>query len=244
MLRQLILAVLLLTGCAPSPGEVYVQRRFLFIGNSLTYYNDLPGTVQAIAGAAGEDVHVAAAAEPNLALIDHLNGQSDALRLLRSSAWDFVVMQQGPSTTTANRDSLVLWTGMFQPHVQQSGARPALLMVWPRENSLELMDDVRVSYQQASAAVGGIFLPAGEAWRFALAADSMLQLYAADGFHPSELGTYLTAVVIYARLTGIDPRTLPSVAYAGGRRLTTSPATIELLQRAAFDAITRYPNPN
>ena len=30
-----------------------------------------------------------------------------------------------------------------------------------------------------------------------------------DGFHPSELGTALAALVVYAGLTGIDPGELP-----------------------------------
>jgi hypothetical protein len=45
-------------------------------------------------------------------------------------------------------------------------------------------------------AVGGLFLPAGEAWRTVLAANPDLPLYGVDGYHPAELGTYLTALMV------------------------------------------------
>ena len=43
----------------------------------------------------------------------------------------------------------------------------------------------------------GLLLPAGDAWRAAWAADARLPLYGPDGFHPSPMGTYLAALVIY-----------------------------------------------
>jgi hypothetical protein len=49
-------------------------RSLLFIGNSLTYTNDLPGMLANLAIATGDSVLVAMAAGPNLALIDHTNG--------------------------------------------------------------------------------------------------------------------------------------------------------------------------
>lgn len=243
MLKQILLLVVwALSACAPSPSDVYAQRRILFVGNSLTFYNDLPRTVQAIADAAGENLHVAMSAEPNLALIDHLNGQSDALSRLRASRWDFVVLQQGPSTTAVNRDSLILWTKQFKPHIDEARAQPALFMVWPGQNTLQLMNEVRISYQEAARAVDGLFLPAGEAWRMALEENPSLALYGADGFHPADLGSYLAALVIYARITGVDPRTLPATVFAGGRRVPAPPATVQALQRAAYDALGRYPD--
>jgi hypothetical protein len=78
--------------------------RVLFIGNSLTYVNDLPGTLSAMALEVGDTIQVRSVAEPNYALIDHYQGGSNALSVIASSRWDFVVLQQGPSTTPINRD--------------------------------------------------------------------------------------------------------------------------------------------
>src|SRR4051812_27312281 len=59
-------------GAATTPlaaGGVHV----LFIGNSLTYTNDLPRTVEQIAASAGDTIRTRAVALPDFALIDHVN---------------------------------------------------------------------------------------------------------------------------------------------------------------------------
>ena len=71
-------------------------RSLLFIGNSLTYANDLPAMLARVAEAADDSVRVAMVAGPNLAVIDHVNGASDAVAEIGRGGWSFVVLQQGP----------------------------------------------------------------------------------------------------------------------------------------------------
>ena len=211
-------------------------RRVLFVGNSLTYANDLPAVVRAIAAQAGDDLVVASATGPNLALVDHLNGATDAVARLRSGGWDYVVLQQGPTTVQMCRDSLIGWTRTFDSLARAAGAQPALLMTWPPAGEPELFDATRASFAEAARAVGGVFLPAGTAWRIALRADPRIGLYGADGFHPSVAGTYLTALVIYERLSGRDVRMLPGVLPAGPGTTALPASAIRLLQRSAHEA--------
>ena len=220
-----------------APGGVHV----LFVGNSLTYVNDLPATVAAIAASAGDTLRVASAVGANLGLIDHLNGGSTAVEQLRRSRWSWVVLQQGPTPAGVCRDSLVLWTKQFAPLIEGAGAKAALLMTWPGATHVNLFDEVRVSFQAASLGVSGVFVPAGEAWRAAWAEDSTLALYGNDGFHPSLVGTFLTALVVYERITGRDVRTLPARAFASGRELRLPSGTITLLQRVAHEVSVRFP---
>lgn len=57
-----------------APRLIGEGRRILFVGNSLTYVNDLPGIVQALADSAGGDrLAVATVAGPDMALVDHWN---------------------------------------------------------------------------------------------------------------------------------------------------------------------------
>jgi hypothetical protein len=151
------------------------------------------------------------------------------------------VLQQGPTPAGICRDSLVLWTNLFNPRIHAVGAKPAVLMVWPIVGVGPPFDDVRVSFQMAADAVSGTFLPAGEAWRAALRADSTLSLYGSDGFHPSPIGTFLAALEIYERITGHDARTLPALAFSNGQRFTLPETTIRLLQAAAHEANVNYP---
>ncbi len=212
----------------------------LFVGNSLTYYNDLPGTLAALAASVGDTIRVAEVTAPDFALIDHLNA-GRVQKAIALGGWEFVVLQQGPSTVKLNRDSLILWTKMFEPLVRAVGARPALYMVWPDAGRTASFDECRLSYQLAAQAVNGDFFPAGQAWRAAWSMDATLPLYGADGFHPSPLGTYLAALVMYERITGHDARNLPGEAVVGGQRLNASVATVRLLQNVAHDTNAQHP---
>ena len=215
--------------------------RVLFVGNSLTYVNDLPETLAGLAAGVGDTIRVASVALPNFALIDHVNGGSGALAEIGRRDWDYVVLQQGPTRLGICADTLVLAAQRFDAPIRAAGAVPTLLMTWPTISDFADMDLVRQSYQRAAAAVGGLFAPAGEAWRLALAADPGVALYGGDGFHPAPLGTYLTALVLYERITGRDARDQPPTAIVNGQPVAVSEATVRLLQGAAHEANVALP---
>ena len=208
-------------------------HRVLFIGNSLTYVNDLPRTLADLAASVGDTIRTASVAYPNYALIDHLTS-GDALRAIAADRWEYVIMQQGPTSTTGvDRDTLILAARAFEPYVHAAGGRSALFMVWPDITRRAFWGNCRDSYRLAAQAVSGVFMPAGEAWRIAWATDSTLALYGGDGFHPSPLGTYTAALVMYERITGKDARALPRRAVVEGRTLDAPENTIRVLQEAA-----------
>ncbi|MEO5799480.1 MAG: hypothetical protein ABIZ70_00540 [Gemmatimonadales bacterium] len=257
--RSLVTLVTALLGCGtittveppppipPPPPPPSGNPVVLFVGNSLTYTNSLPNTVASIARAAGKPIETVMAAGAGLALIDHINGSSNALPLLSKGGYDIVVLQQGPTPAGICRDSLILWTRMFDQRIKAAGARTAVMMAWsgaPGSGQDWDFDDVRLSFQLAASAVNGIFLPAGEAWRAAWREDPTLKLYGLDGYHPSPLGTYLAALEIYERISGTDVRTLAPVAFTGNAPLDIPEAEIRLLQRAAHEANSTFgPSP-
>jgi hypothetical protein len=186
--------------------------RVLFIGNSLTATNDLPGMVEAMARAAGVEVRTAAVVKPNFSLEDHWN-DGEARRAIAGGGWSFVVLQQGPSALAESRVLLDEYARRFDREVRRGKARPALLMVWPSRDRPGDFDGVSRSYAGAAALVGGELLAAGDAWRAAWRRDPALGLYGPDGFHPSRLGSSLAAMVIVERLTGRlpPPAALPEI---------------------------------
>ncbi len=216
-------------GCQPASDPVAPLPvggiRVLFIGNSLTYFNNLPGTLIDLALTTGDTIRAGVVAYPDFALVDHLN-QGAAMRSIASTPWSFVVLQQGPSSLQVNRDSLIALTRLFDGPIKRAGARTALFSVWPQTVNLATLPRAIESYQLAATAVGGVYLPVGAAWQTALAEDATLPLYNADGLHPSELGTYLAALVMYERFTGKDARLLPARAVVAGRALTSTPEPV------------------
>jgi hypothetical protein len=244
MLRRLLLPFLLLAACAgatpPLGPEPAGEYRVLFIGNSLTSTNDLPGTVSELAASVDDTIIVESVTRPNFAVIDHVNGMSDAVAVVRRGGWDFVVLQQGPTSQPLYRDTLVLATRLLEPDVRAGGARIAQLMAWPAAPNRSVFDGVLEScFAGARAAEGGVCFPAGEAWRAAWAVDPTLPLYGPDDFHPSPLGTYLAALVVYEGITGHDARRLPQQVIVAGQRLEVTGGTVLLLQRVAHETVVR-----
>lgn len=210
-------AALALPGAACAQSETPVEAlpppgadgslRVLFIGNSLTYFNDLPGMLAELVRREGLDVVTASIAEPNFGLEDHWVRRATHDRI--AEGWDVVIMQQGPSATEG-RPSLLEFAERFAGPIREAGGIPALYMVWPAEARAFDSRGVSNSYAAAADRVDGLLFPAGEAWLDARELDENIALYGDNGFHPSPLGSYLAALVMYEQLTGADARELTS----------------------------------
>lgn len=220
MLRLLLLTAAL--GAIQPP-----PTRILFIGNSLTYANDLPAMVCALARSAGRRAVCESLAKPDYGLEEHWN-EGAAQRLI-ARGWDVVVLQQGPSALPESRRLLIQYVHRFDEEIRKAGGRTALYMVWPSRARRGDFPGVSQAYTAAAAAVKGLLLPAGDAWRAAWTADSALPLYGPDGFHPSPSGTYLAALVAYRQIFGEPPPALPVPEGVG--------VTASVLRRAAEEAI-------
>ena len=192
--------------------------RLLFIGNSLTAANDLPGTIAELARAARNPaVTCDAVAFPNFSLEDHWNNGA-AVKAIARGGWNTVILQQGPSALPESRVLLREYTRKFDAEIRRVGARTALYMVWPSAARRADFDGVKTSYETAARDVGGLFLPVGEAWRAVWRRDARIGLYGPDNFHPSPEATYLAALVIYQRLTRAPaPPTPPLFAISSDR---------------------------
>ena len=78
----------------------------LFVGNSLTYTNDLPALVRKEAKKQGVKVRTKMLASPNYALVDHWF-QGEVQKYIQTGKFDFVIMQQGPSSQADGKRMLL-----------------------------------------------------------------------------------------------------------------------------------------
>ena len=121
---------------------------------------------------------------------------------------------------------------------------------WKGKPIAAMARDVRAGYDRARAAsksVRGV-LPVGEAWNRAMEAGvadpnpydgvafGKVDLWGWDQYHASAAGYYLSALVIFGAVTGMDPRTFGEREVAA-YELGLSPAQARGLQKAAYDQL-------
>ncbi len=150
MFTRLLLAAALLA-TQPNP------TRILFIGNSLTYANDLPAMVCALARSAGRQAICESVAKPDFGLEEHWNDREARRAIARG--WDVVVLQQGPSALPESRRLLIAYTRRFDAEIKKAGARTALYMVWPSRARRGDFPGVSQSYAAAAKEVEGPAYP-------------------------------------------------------------------------------------
>jgi len=213
--RRIAVLAVALTACAADPVGSDGVLRVLFVGNSLTYSNDLPGMLHRLGDADGLVIEAADVSLGGYALEDHW-GNPAARDALAEGGWDVVVLQQGPSSLPESRANLVTWAGTWAEAIRGRGATPALYMVWPERARLDVLDEVIESYRLAAREADADLYAAGEAWQAAWAVDPGLPLYGDDDFHPSVMGTYLAALTIYRGLTGRAPPSLTGLGISAG----------------------------
>ncbi len=207
----------------------------LFIGNSLTYTNDLPAMLERMLLIA--DVEVGVIESQTLGgygLPDHWVRQ-ETRDWLGLEGWDIVVLQQGPSATEG-RPYLLEYAPLFTDEIIKSGGQTAMYMVWPSKARFFDFAGVSDSYQSAAVLVDGLLFPAGEAWLAAWETDPNIQLYGADNFHPSLLGTYLAALTMFEQITQIDLNELEPIIPATGGDVRIDESLAKILQDSAKKA--------
>lgn len=239
MLRPLALALLAVLACddASGPGAREGMPRVLFVGNSLTEWNDLASMVRAVSESAGVPLVTGSITFGGYSLEDHW-AEGSAREALATRRWDVVVLQQGPSALPESRANLREWAVRWADAIRAAGAEPVLYMPWPDASRMSAFDSVSLSYREAAAAANARVIPGGEAWQAAWRRDPGLALYGSDAFHPSALGSYVVAVAAWARITGGVPAAAPQGIRAGVT-LRLDPATATIVRQAVTEALAR-----
>lgn len=179
----------------PSRTEFHI----LFVGNSLTYTNNLPRLVRKYARSRNINVQTEMIAFANYALEDHWN-EGQVQKLISSQTYDFVIVQQGPSSQSNGRIMLMEYGAKFNDLCQLNSAQLCFFMVWPSMDYYSTFEDVIKNHRDAASKNNAILLPVGQAWKDYIDNSKNFEYYGKDGFHPSSKGSEAAAKVIVNHL--------------------------------------------
>ena len=176
----------------------HAGMRVLFVGNSATYYNAMPGLVQKLAAAdeGAQPVSTVWYTAPGWSLRSAAG--DDRLRaLLEDVRWDAVILQEHSRRASASIDQRRRDTDPYvrdlQRRIAAGGARTVLFMTWWYRDESDL-----------AAVLGLPVAPVGPALVEAQRRRPEFDLWGSDG-HTNRAGSYLAACVFYAVLTSRDP---------------------------------------
>lgn len=204
--------------------------RLLFIGNSYTARNDLPGRLQRLARVLGRTISVRLIAAGGASLKRHWNaaGTIEAL----NEGWDACVLQEQSTLPIRNPARYFESVRLFDQAIRASGGRTVLYLPWHRQGEAAHWPALSDAVLSIAREIGAAAVPVGIAWRIALARDPTLPLYAPDGSHPTALGTTLAALTFAIALLG-------DLTEAATESLAVPPALVPLLIDAANQAVER-----
>ena len=221
--KPCVVALVLLTALSPVTAQKAVPaRRVLFIGNSYTYFNNLPQMLAGLANAAtpaqpfeAEMVTVGGAT------LKRLWEQGEALAAIKRGGWAFVVLQEQSTLGTApmvdgkvqiaDPKTFHEYARLFDAEIKKAGAQTVFYLTWARQNAPETQAQLTAAYTAIAKELKAMLVPVGPAWAAALQKQPQLALHIADKSHPTAAGTYLAACVFYATLTGRPATNLPNV---------------------------------
>ena len=171
----------------------------LFIGNSFTTRNDLPGLLSAISEAGkGITIESKVISAGGASLRRHWNaGAGDTVK---AGKWDYVVFQEQSTLPIKNGKRFHENVREFVPARKESGATMVLFMTWARKHEPENQKVLTDSYNMIGKELTATVVPAGSAWKRLLEKHDTPALHADDGSHPTLAGSYLAACTFYAML--------------------------------------------
>ena len=239
-MKRLLLTILLLVPLgvaaqtrqsAPAPKQD--SLRLLFIGNSYTYYNDLPTMVYEIAKTQKKKLSVKSITKGGERLRGHL--KNDKVRkALTEEHWDFVILQEQSSDPARQSESVIanIYPAARELdsliHVGSPEARTIFYMTWghkygtthkienyPLVYTYEGMQErIKTTYLEMTYRNKASCAPVGMAWKRVREERPEYQLYNQDLSHPSPLGSYLAANVIYTTLFPAQYQTSYTAGFA------------------------------
>ena len=193
-------------------------QRLLFVGNSYTYFNNLPEMFAKLAEAGHRQVEASMVAPGGWRLKDHWD-KGDTLKIVREGRWDYVVLQEQSTLgvhVVVDGKPRVTSDGVFRPYadkwaaeIRNAGATPVFYLTWARRLTPEDQDVLNGAYVRAAKNNGALLVPVGIAWDQVRRQNPSIELFYADGSHPSPAGTYLAACTFYGTIFDSNPAGLP-----------------------------------
>ncbi len=237
--------------------EKWNKRKVLFIGNSFTFYYQIPVEFSAIARDLGCYVETYSIAVPGRTLLEHSKSTNQIdLLFEKVKDFDYIVLQEQSTRPYEDYQKFVEGINGIKAKVDntQSKAKIYLYETWGSPASAggdsvdkiaEMEEKLYQAYSQAGSDLNLNVTYVGRAFT-KVKQDTNINLYFGDNRHPGPAGSYLSACVHIASMLGSDVRKttlsgkdLIVISNEGGQpqAMNLSEQDCEILRAAAYDTV-------
>ncbi|MCP4726004.1 MAG: SGNH/GDSL hydrolase family protein, partial [bacterium] len=204
-------------------------KQILFIGHSLTYWNDMPAMFERLTIESGEDIIFSSSsvASGGYTLKMHYY-DGEAASMINNFVWDYVVIQG----IIYDGVEKYMYAAHFNRLIRQNEAETVFFLPWSGQDRPENQPFITDAHYEIADTLGATVAPVGVAWQNVLEANPELPIYSPDRVHPSSLGSYLAACVFYSVFYNKSPEGLP-YSFA----VSADSSDISLIQRTIWETV-------
>lgn len=188
-------------------------RSILIIGNSRTFYNDMPKMVRSLAVSSNSKVNLEIETVTAAGASFENHWANMRARRLLAAGWDEVILQgeSGAQSSSEQNVSFQRYGARIGAIAKVKEGRPTLLVNWPYDRSVfkdyepydrsEHLSYLREIHASLASDAGLDRLNLAGLWESVKLANPSLKL-TTDGNHPTPAGSYIYALAVYAYATG------------------------------------------
>ncbi|MBQ6186923.1 MAG: SGNH/GDSL hydrolase family protein [Prevotella sp.] len=221
--------------------------RILWVGNSYTYYHDLPQIVKDIASSQRMKLSTTTILKGGEQFSGHLKNPR-LISELKRGGWDYVVLQEQSTLPSLATNDVIKSTYPYA-HTLDSMAKAGspqvkviYYMTWghkygtiyktdyePAHHYTTMQERLKTSYLEMAHMNNSWCAPVGMAWKKIRDEHPDYQIYEDDCTHPSVLGSYLAANVIFT--------TIYQRQYQTGVKCGIADSQAEVIQQTAQQTV-------
>lgn len=202
--------------------EVIVNEEvnILFIGNSFTYYNNMPTILSLMASTSGYHVHVEQITYGGFQLSQFVTlgtpETDEVVNKINERSWDYVILQEQSSKPATDKTGFIQAVGELNQLIVANGAKTILYSTWSyRDGSSKLASTgytytefyqvLHDAYLEASVTYNTMLAPVGTVfYQLTMNEPTINLLDYADDFHPTIEGSYVAAYTFYLTIFGSE----------------------------------------
>ncbi|MBQ2732669.1 MAG: SGNH/GDSL hydrolase family protein [Clostridia bacterium] len=184
--------------------------KILFVGNSYTYFNDMPAKLLALCNENGIEAEIRSVTRGGYSFAHYLSEENEKgiefRAALADCKYDYIVLQDQSVRPAEHTEAFLESARRLCDMVRKNGAVPVFYQTWGRREGSEVLEKhgwthaemhalLRNAYVRAAEENGARTVFAGDAFRAAYAEG--VDVYHPDGSHPSDAGSAVIAKAFF-----------------------------------------------